>query len=311
MLPGMERCATVRLVLVSPGDDFSRLLKRYRAFVAAMDEQRRGEDGDAARAETELRTLLGAGDLGVEAEPVQRLWGQFLAAQGDLIEAERVLRESLARVEQKGERYEAGCTALALARVLALAVIPMVALASRYGFGPSPQGILVYAGMAFFLPAAVLILLTVAVSFVLVKKKREKVAARHKAEGEREAARIRSETDLRAAKLRAEGNELDRWQTGSLGHACRSAKEALLEAELSDGFHFAIIGPAGEHLVRYAPGSMKIQPALATHWEKQADGRTCVVRSTARARGQHSHQISSVKIQRTSSPDGATMATPW
>ena len=31
-----------------------------------------------------------------------------------------------------------------------------------------------------------------------------------------------------------------------------SEKEALLEAELSDGFQFAVIGPAGEHLVRYA-----------------------------------------------------------
>lgn len=29
-----------------------------------------------------------------------------------------------------------------------------------------------------------------------------------------------------------------------------------------------------EHLVRYAPSSMDIQPALATRWEKQADGRT-------------------------------------
>jgi len=29
-----------------------------------------------------------------------------------------------------------------------------------------------------------------------------------------------------------------------------------------------------EHLVRYAPTSMDIQPALATRWEKQADGRT-------------------------------------
>ena len=39
---------------------------------------------------------------------------------------------------------------------LALAVIPMVELASRTGIGPSPEGILLYAGMAFFLPAAVL-----------------------------------------------------------------------------------------------------------------------------------------------------------
>ncbi|MGD8486011.1 MAG: fused MFS/spermidine synthase [Chloroflexota bacterium] len=40
--------------------------------------------------------------------------------------------------------------------VLALAVIPMIALAARTGVGASPQGILIYAGTAFFLPAAVL-----------------------------------------------------------------------------------------------------------------------------------------------------------
>mgnify|MGYP001827224947 CR=1 FL=1 len=39
---------------------------------------------------------------------------------------------------------------------LALAVIPMIGLASGYEVGPSPQGILIYAGSAFFLPAAVL-----------------------------------------------------------------------------------------------------------------------------------------------------------
>jgi spermidine synthase len=40
--------------------------------------------------------------------------------------------------------------------VLALAVIPMISLAARTGVGPSPQGVLIYAGAAFFLPAAVL-----------------------------------------------------------------------------------------------------------------------------------------------------------
>ena len=40
--------------------------------------------------------------------------------------------------------------------VLALAVIPMITLATRSGVGSSPQGILIYAGSAFFLPAAVL-----------------------------------------------------------------------------------------------------------------------------------------------------------
>ncbi len=45
---------------------------------------------------------------------------------------------------------------LILGGALALAVIPMVSLASRTGVNASPQGILIYAGMAFFLPAAVL-----------------------------------------------------------------------------------------------------------------------------------------------------------
>lgn len=45
---------------------------------------------------------------------------------------------------------------LILGGVLALAVIPMVTLAARTGVGASPQGILIYAGAAFFLPAAVL-----------------------------------------------------------------------------------------------------------------------------------------------------------
>jgi spermidine synthase len=40
--------------------------------------------------------------------------------------------------------------------VLALAVIPVVSLVANSGVGPGPQGILVYAATAFFLPAAVL-----------------------------------------------------------------------------------------------------------------------------------------------------------
>lgn len=45
---------------------------------------------------------------------------------------------------------------LILGGALALAVIPMISLASQTGVGASPQGILIYAGTAFFLPAAVL-----------------------------------------------------------------------------------------------------------------------------------------------------------
>lgn len=45
---------------------------------------------------------------------------------------------------------------LVLGGVLALAVIPLVTLVANAGVGPSPHGILIFAGMAFFLPAAVL-----------------------------------------------------------------------------------------------------------------------------------------------------------
>ena len=45
---------------------------------------------------------------------------------------------------------------LVLGGVLALAVIPLVTLVADTGVGPSPQGILIFAGSAFFLPAAVL-----------------------------------------------------------------------------------------------------------------------------------------------------------
>jgi spermidine synthase len=45
---------------------------------------------------------------------------------------------------------------LVLGGVLALAVIPMIALADRSGVGAGPLGVVLYAGAAFFLPAAVL-----------------------------------------------------------------------------------------------------------------------------------------------------------
>ena len=45
---------------------------------------------------------------------------------------------------------------LVVGGLLALAVIPMITLAASTAVGPSPQGILIYAGSAFFLPAAVL-----------------------------------------------------------------------------------------------------------------------------------------------------------
>lgn len=77
--------------------------------------------GELPAAEAEIQALLDLEpeSLDVEAEPIQRLWGRILAARGELAEARQVLQDSLARLEQRGERYEMGCTLLALARVLA------------------------------------------------------------------------------------------------------------------------------------------------------------------------------------------------
>jgi tetratricopeptide (TPR) repeat protein len=77
--------------------------------------------GDMTQAETEIQTLLALGmdALDTEAEPMQRLQGQILAAQGKLAEATQVLQESLERLEQSQAHYEIGCTLLALAGVLA------------------------------------------------------------------------------------------------------------------------------------------------------------------------------------------------
>ncbi len=58
-------------------------------------------------------------DLGDEAEPIQQLHGQILAARGERIEAVQVLYASLARLEEKGMRYQTGGALLILAGVLA------------------------------------------------------------------------------------------------------------------------------------------------------------------------------------------------
>ena len=76
--------------------------------------------GDVASAEAEIQALLGMDEdvLADDAEPIQRLWGQILAAQGKSPEAVQVLEASLARLEQAQMRYQAGRTRLALAGVL-------------------------------------------------------------------------------------------------------------------------------------------------------------------------------------------------
>jgi tetratricopeptide (TPR) repeat protein len=77
--------------------------------------------GNVARAEAEVQALL-ALDVDVladEAEPIQHLRGQILAARGELVEAIQVLYASLARLEEKGMRYQTGRALLVLAGVLA------------------------------------------------------------------------------------------------------------------------------------------------------------------------------------------------
>jgi len=76
--------------------------------------------GNVAQAWSEIQALLSldADMLDVETEPIQRLRGQVLAAQGKLTEAAQVLEASLERLEQKQARYETGRTLLALAGML-------------------------------------------------------------------------------------------------------------------------------------------------------------------------------------------------
>jgi len=45
-------------------------------------------------------------------------------------------------------------------------------------------------------------------------------------------------------------------------------------ATVTDNESIDVLEQIFEHLVRYAPNSMEIRPALATRWERQADGRT-------------------------------------
>jgi peptide/nickel transport system substrate-binding protein len=53
-----------------------------------------------------------------------------------------------------------------------------------------------------------------------------------------------------------------------------SAIQGLDPAQMTDAESIDLLEQIFEHLVRYAPESMKVEPALATSWEQQADGRT-------------------------------------
>jgi class 3 adenylate cyclase/tetratricopeptide (TPR) repeat protein len=77
--------------------------------------------GDIPHAEAEIQALLSMDTdvLDVEVEPIQRLRGLCLVAQGKPDEGIQVLRTSLERLEHKQARYETARTLLALAEVLA------------------------------------------------------------------------------------------------------------------------------------------------------------------------------------------------
>jgi tetratricopeptide (TPR) repeat protein len=74
---------------------------------------------DAAEAEVCWLRALGADELGSEVESVERLWGRILAKKGRLADGQKVLKDSLARQEGRGGRYELGRTLLALGELLA------------------------------------------------------------------------------------------------------------------------------------------------------------------------------------------------
>jgi class 3 adenylate cyclase/tetratricopeptide (TPR) repeat protein len=77
--------------------------------------------GDVDQAEAEIETLLflDVDVLADDAEPIQRLRGEILAARGELDEAERMLKASLVRLERTEKRYQVAQACLSLARVLA------------------------------------------------------------------------------------------------------------------------------------------------------------------------------------------------
>ncbi len=74
---------------------------------------------DQAEREIEALLALDTDVLADEAEPIQRLHGLILAARGKLDRATQVLCASLARLEERQMRYQAGRALLALASVLA------------------------------------------------------------------------------------------------------------------------------------------------------------------------------------------------
>ena len=104
------------LVTEYSDSEFQATVRRWLAQVYLSQE-------DIPHAEAEIKTLLALSPeiLDLETEPVQRLYGQLLARQNRLAEAQQVLQASLQRLEAEAQAYEAACTRVALAEVLTLA----------------------------------------------------------------------------------------------------------------------------------------------------------------------------------------------
>lgn len=96
-------------------------IHEFRPIVGRWLAQVYLSDGRYDLAETELDALLAQdeNDLGLEFEPVQSLLGQLLAANGRNEVALKILQDSLQRLEQSEERYQAACANLTLAGVFA------------------------------------------------------------------------------------------------------------------------------------------------------------------------------------------------
>ena len=93
----------------------------FRPMVGRWSVQISMSAGDLISANEEIHALLVLGDefLADEAEPIQRLWGQLLAAQGIETEAIQVLEANLTRLKAAKMRYQTGLTHLALAAAFA------------------------------------------------------------------------------------------------------------------------------------------------------------------------------------------------
>jgi len=79
---------------------------------------------------------------------------------------------------------------------------------------------------------------------------------------------------LVAACLVAACGDRDGRSSRTLVVAQASAVQGLDPAQMTDAESIDLLEQIFEHLVRYAPDSMKVEPDLATGWERQADGRT-------------------------------------